>query len=111
MLTTVSEEKIRRIVFAYHHDPFEVLGAHLIELDGQRMVAIRALLPEAREAFVVDDAGEEHPLTRIHDHGLFEAVLERAEIFSYRLKVLDHYGNEATAPDPYAILPVLSDFD
>jgi 1,4-alpha-glucan branching enzyme len=111
MLPTVSEEKIRQIVFAYHHDPFDVLGAHPIELDGQRMVAIRALLPEAREAFVVDETGEEYPLTRIHDHGLFEAVFERPEVFGYQLKVLDHYGNEATTPDPYAFLPVLSDFD
>lgn len=111
MVPTVSDDQIRCIVFAYHHDPFDVLGAHVVDVDGQTMVAVRAFLPEARRAFVVDDAGNEHELTRIHDHGFFEAVFERDDVFSYELKVQDHYGNEVTTTDPYAFLPVLSDFD
>jgi 1,4-alpha-glucan branching enzyme len=111
MIPTVSEDQIRQIVFAYHYDPFQVLGAHKVEVGGRTMVAIRAFLPEAREAFVVDDAGQEYALVRIHDHGLFEAVFEREDIFAYQLKIRDHYGNETITPDPYAFLPLLSDFD
>jgi 1,4-alpha-glucan branching enzyme len=111
MVSTVSEDQVRQIVFAYHHDPFRVLGAHLVEVDGQKKVAIRAFLPETREAFVVDDGGEEHPLARIHDHGFFETVIEREDVFKYKLKVQDHYGHETVTADPYAFLPVLSDFD
>jgi 1,4-alpha-glucan branching enzyme len=111
MVPTVSEDQVRRIVFAYHHDPFEVLGAHQVEVDGQKMVAVRAFLPEARRAFVVDDAGQEHAMTRVNDHGFFEALFEREAFFKYQLKVQDHYGNEVTTADPYAFLPVLSDFD
>jgi 1,4-alpha-glucan branching enzyme len=111
MVPTVSEDEIRKIVFAYHHDPFQVLGAHPVQVEGRAMVAMRAFLPEARQAFVVDDAGQEHALTRVHDHGFFEAVFEREDIFKYQLKVEDLYGNTVTTPDPYAFLPVLSDFD
>lgn len=111
MVPTISEDKIRQIVFAYHHDPFEVLGAHLVHVDGETQVAIRAFLPEARRAFVVDDTGAEHPLTRLHDHGFFEAVFARPEVFKYQLKVQDHYGNVTVGVDPYALLPVLTDFD
>lgn len=111
MVPTVSDDLIRHIVYAYHHDPFQVLGAHQVEVDGKTVVAIRAFLPEAREAFVVDDTGAEHPLIRLHDHGFFEAVFERGDVFAYRLKMRDHYGNEVTVEDPYSCLPVLSDFD
>jgi len=111
MMPTVSEDQIRQIVFAYHYDPFQVLGAHQVELEGQSKVAIRAFLPEARQAFVIDDAGQEHLMTRVHAHGFFEAVLERQEVFSYTLKVQDRHGNEVIRADPFAFMPVLSDFD
>jgi 1,4-alpha-glucan branching enzyme len=111
MKPTVSETQIKQIVFAYHHDPFQVLGAHPLEVEGQARVAIRAFLPEASQAFVIDDAGQEYPLTRVHAHGFFEAVLERQEVFPYRLKIQDRYGNEVVTLDPYAFMPVLSDFD
>jgi 1,4-alpha-glucan branching enzyme len=111
MKPTVSEDQLRRIVFAYHHDPFEVLGAHHVEVDGRKMVAIRAFLPEASQAFVVDDSGQEHELYRVNDNGFFEAVFERDDVFDYELRVLDLYGNEEIGRDPYTFLPVLSDFD
>jgi 1,4-alpha-glucan branching enzyme len=111
MNPTISETQIKQIVFAYHHDPFQVLGAHQVEVEGQARVAIRVFLPEASRASVIDDAGQEHPLTRIHAHGFFEAILERQEIFRYKLKIQDHRGNEVITRDPYAFMPVLSDFD
>ena len=111
MKPTVSEEQMRRIVFADHHDPFQVLGAHEVEVGGETKVAIRAFLPWIEQAFVIDDAGETHPLTRLHDHGFFEAVFDRPEVFKYQLKFEDQYGQETVTPDPFAFLPVLSDFD
>jgi 1,4-alpha-glucan branching enzyme len=88
-----------------------VLGAHHVEVDGRKMVAIRAFLPEASQAFVVDDSGQEHELYRVNDNGFFEAVFERDDVFDYELRVLDLYGNEEIGRDPYTFLPVLSDFD
>ena len=111
MGSTVSEDQIRQIVFAYYHDPFQVLGAHLVDVDGETRVAIRAFRPEAREVFVIDEANKTHPMTRLHEHGFFEAVVARPEVFKYRLAIQDRYGNKTTLFDPYAFLPVLTDFD
>ena len=93
MTPTVPEDQIRKIVFAYHHDPFQVLGAHQVEVDGRAMVAVRAFLPEAREAFVVDDADQTYELARIHDHGFFEAVFDRQDVFKYQLKIQYRVGD------------------
>ena len=58
MTPTVSPDQLNRIVHAYHFDPFEVLGAHALQVAGQSLVAIRAFLPMAEQAWVVrDDAG------------------------------------------------------
>jgi 1,4-alpha-glucan branching enzyme len=111
MHPTVSQDQIRKIVFAYHHDPFEVLGAHLVEVDGETKVAIRVFAPEARQVTVLDADDQEHPLTRIHDHGFFEGILDQEEIFPYRLEIQDHYGDESVTVDPYSFLPILTDFD
>jgi 1,4-alpha-glucan branching enzyme len=110
-MPTVSDDQIRHIVFAYHHDPFQVLGAHQVELNGQTAVVIRAFLPEAQEAHVIDDAGQEHALTRVHEHGFYEAVFERDAVFRYQLGVKDRYGHTVTTADPYAFLPLLGDLD
>ena len=34
MNTTLSQDQVDHIVHADHHDPFEVLGAHIITLGG-----------------------------------------------------------------------------
>ncbi|MFN2155461.1 MAG: GlgB N-terminal domain-containing protein, partial [Anaerolineae bacterium] len=46
MNTTLSTDEINRIVYAYHHDPFQVLGAHPVEIEGEPAIAIRAFLPQ-----------------------------------------------------------------
>jgi 1,4-alpha-glucan branching enzyme len=50
-------------------------------------------------------------MTRLHDHGFCEAVLDRRHIFKYELTIQDHHGNKVTGHDPYAFLPVLGDYD
>ena len=111
MAPMIADDQVRRIVFAYHHDPFEVLGAHLVVTAGQTQVAIRAFLPDAREVVALDDAGVQYPLTRIHDHGFFEVLIPRDEVFRYQLLIRDHHGREVVTADPYAFLPILGDFD
>ena len=45
MTFTVSQDALNRVIYAYHHDPFEVLGAHPVTIDGSKAIAIRAFLP------------------------------------------------------------------
>ena len=77
---------------------------------------IRAFLPEARTAWVVDllrgEPGELVPMERLHPDGLFQAVFsDRAEPFMYRLKIENHEGHQWEIVDPYQFGPVLTDFD
>ncbi|MDO3685107.1 1,4-alpha-glucan branching protein GlgB [Micromonospora sp. C28ISP2-4] len=82
------------------HDPHAVLGAH--PADGS--TTIRTLRRGAGEVTVLAD-GERHPMKRVHDAGVFEAVLP-GEVLDYRVEV------DGTAhDDPYRYPPTLGDLD
>ena len=77
---------------------------------------VRAFLPEARDAWVVDlsraGSGVRIPMDRVHPDGLFECVLPgRTAPFPYRLAVENHDGHGWEFVDAYQFGPVLSDFD
>ena len=75
MQTQVALDAIGPVIYGYHENPFEILGPHEIEQSGRRAMAVRAYLPEAQRAWVVDPAhGETRPMRRIHPAGLYEAV-------------------------------------
>ena len=77
MQTQLPLDSIAPVVYGYHENPFEVLGPHEVEQNGRRALAVRAYLPEAQRAWVVDPAhGVTRPMRRIHPAGLYEAVVE-----------------------------------
>jgi 1,4-alpha-glucan branching enzyme len=71
--TTASVEEIDLILRAEHSDPFHVLGAHPVAVRGKPAVAIRAFLPNARQAWVVTGSAAA-PLRRVQREGFFERV-------------------------------------
>ena len=78
METTAPVDDVFRILYNDHHDPFSVLGAHIItNSHNSRSVAIRAYLPDAQAAWVLtkDAKGRdtEYPMTCVHEKGFFEA--------------------------------------
>ena len=109
--TTASAEEISRLVAAEHADPFHILGAHPVAVEGQPAVAIRAFLPEASRLWVA--RGETTvPCTHVHAAGFFEAVFaEEAETFPYRLRAENAAGHIWEFDDPYRFSPFLTDFD
>ncbi len=116
--STASREEIELIVRAEHSDPFHILGAHRLDLEGKPAVAIRAFLPDVTRAWVVrtpdgeTSSGTRFEVDRIHREGFFELVLRgETEFFPYHLRVKDAQGNEREFEDPYRFPPVLSDFD
>ena len=110
--TIASVDEIALILRAEHADPFHILGMHLVEVEGNTAVAIRAFLPRGENAWVVRGPGEAEvtPLQRIHKDGFFEAVFpgEHA-MFPYRLRT--DYAGQHEFEDPYRFPPVLTDFD
>ena len=109
----ISKQEIDRIVHSAHHDPFEVLGAHRVRSGGKEAVAVRAFLPEAREASVWKaDTGQIYLMKKLHPDGFFEAIAKDVnEIFLYRLRIIRHDGSEQEFTDPYSFLPVLTEYD
>src|SRR3989442_4225965 len=107
MRTTASQEEVFQILNAEHHDPFHVLGSHLVRFEGKPAVAIRAFLPEAARAVVrVMDAEEIKPMERVRPDGFFEAVFDtREDIFPYRLRLTNAEGNTWEIADPYSFWP------
>jgi 1,4-alpha-glucan branching enzyme len=107
---TIPRDQIDLIVRASHWDPFQLLGPH--PEDGG--VAVRAFLPQARDAEVVaiGDGGQHFPMQRIHADGLYEAHLPgRSCGFEYRLRITDEHGHAQEIIDPYRFPPLLSDYD
>jgi len=113
-LPTVPHSEILKILHGDHGDPFAVLGMHAINWGGKTIVAVRALLPEAQSAQVVemDHAGQLHAMASIENSEFFEAVFpERQQPFRYQIEITDHDGQARRFDDPYCFMPVLSAFD
>ena len=90
--TQLPLHSIAPVVYGYHENPFEVLGPHEVEQNGRRALAVRAYLPEAQRAWVVDPAhGVTRPMRRIHPAGLYEAVVEEHGAIATK---------QSTAPSP-----------
>ena len=117
MRSTVDVNAINPVIHGYHENPFEVLGPHVIEENGRQALAIRAYLPQSKQAWLVDPtAGESKPMRRIHPAGLFEAIcgpeihdVEQGR--TYQLRSVNSAGEQTTMHDPYAFPPLLSEYD
>lgn len=101
------EESLLRIIEARHHNPFEVLGSHV--LDGERVVVL-AFLPQAELAYIND---ADLTLARIPDTDLFvgETAVTTKVPIHYRLCWLDKAGHEHLDYDPYTFAPTISELD
>lgn len=107
------KEHIKLIVKAEHWDPFVVLGVHEIESAGKKAIVVRAFLPDADEAWVIDVNEEKtYKMEKINKAGFFEKKFEdRKDFFRYKLRIKTFDGRTSEFYDPYSFLPVLSDFD
>jgi 1,4-alpha-glucan branching enzyme len=111
---TLSREQIEAIVESRHGQPFDVLGPHVVELQGRGALAVRAFFPDARRMWLVDREGGAviAEARRLHDAGFFEAVVPDAGPgLSYRLRGEGPDGAPFETDDAYAFGSQLSDFD
>src|SRR3990170_318860 len=112
-VVTISEDA-ESIIRAEHHDPFSYLGMHPVEMEGRKLVVVRAFIPEVQTAVVIDleRGGVTCPMEKIHPDGFFEGVIEdREKVFPYRFRVTDSFGNVREFHDPYSFLPIMSQYD
>ena len=79
---TTSPEDLGLIIHADHWNPFHVLGPHDLPSEGAPAKVVRAFLPEARHAWLVDltrgEPGVRTPMERIHPDGFYRAGRRRS---------------------------------
>jgi 1,4-alpha-glucan branching enzyme len=105
---TVPSSELEALARREHSQPHAVLGAHL----GNGGVVIRALRPAARKVAAKPAKGKSVPLERVHPAGIFEGMIDGAELpLRYKLKVDYGDGGKFTLEDPYAFTPTLGELD
>jgi len=111
--TSLTAENMQAIWDFKTKDPFSILGIHPLETDRGIKTVIRTYQPQA--SFVRGescDGTEEFDFVKIGNTGFFEAILDlEYKPFFYKLIIRQDDGNEYTLVDPYAFMPVLSEFD
>jgi 1,4-alpha-glucan branching enzyme len=112
MAVTVAPEQINRIVWNQHHNPFEVLGPHMIQQDGKTVWAVRAYLPNAEVAWVIlPEDRQEYLMESGHEPHFFECLIETEELANYQIKYKEGDRHQVIY-DPYAFKSRrVTDFD
>ncbi|MEC4889826.1 MAG: 1,4-alpha-glucan branching protein GlgB [Nitrospira sp.] len=106
----LAHDDIDRIVSGTHWNPRAVLGPHPTPAG----LAIRLWQPfaEAVEVVVEQHPALAIPAQRIHEAGLYEAVVPRGqEPLRYRVRTSGPDGLVSEHDDPYAVPPLLTDFE
>ncbi len=106
---TLAAGAIEAIVFAYHGDPFSVLGPHEYE----NGLVVRVFLPYAASvSLVLVGQTAVYPMHLSHEAGLYEVFLAaKALPVDYQLQIVMHNGETAVIDDPYNFPPLLTNFD
>lgn len=105
-------EDIKLIVDGKHADPFSVLGMHETGTAESSEVEVRAFLPEAEIAWVLDHEQDSVlPMEKIDEHGFFCAAVQGRAPFAYRIRLKKYNGQVREFNDPYSFGQVLSDYD
>jgi 1,4-alpha-glucan branching enzyme len=110
----VDRADLERLVAGDHHDPHQILGAHLgRDEDGRDQVVIRGWRPDAVSMTLLI-GGRRIDMCRLHPAGAFAVGLDSLDglaVSTYRLEVTDRDGTTTIYDDPYACWPTLGEMD
>lgn len=122
----LDKDSLEALIAGRHGAPFDVLGSHVISVGKRRLWIVRAFRPYANAISVVpeisnDTTGnsvrrwpERLAMVLSHEAGLFTLVaplIGEEHPPSYRLDISFTSGVTLETKDPYALLPVLSEYD
>jgi 1,4-alpha-glucan branching enzyme len=111
------------LVSGRHGGPFDVLGSHLQTLDGCPVWIVRTFQPGAISVAVLPEPASSPssdgktqspaalPMRQIHSAGLFSLVVPGEVAPPYRLDIERPVGVVERVVDPYALPPVLTEYD
>lgn len=113
MRTQLSLQGISRFVEGTLENPAHLLGPHPVEEGGRKAISVRAFLPDSQQVWLVDNEHNEvRPMRRIHPSGFYEAIRPTySHTSNYRLRIATKNGEITEMQDPYAVQPLLTEFD
>lgn len=99
-------DELNALASGRHGSPFSVLGSHPVD---NQTTTVRSFQPKASQVDLIDANGDAHPMTKVHDDGIFEVIAARP-LLQYVLRCRrDEYQWDAS--DPYALPSLLGDMD
>ncbi len=100
---------LENIIRSDCHDPFQVLGFHVISKKPPESI-VRTFQPHAESMrLIIDD--QKIDMYKMRDDGLFEITLPRSDNFEYSLEATYQHSSTYEFKDPYRFLPQLPDDD
>lgn len=105
-------DDVERLINGLHWDPRAILGPHPSSASPGN-VLVRCFVPEAVSVGLLplSASASPIPMTKTHEAGLFEGALPTQEPSPlYRLQVVDGTGHKTVRWDPYALPPLLTDY-
>lgn len=117
MVDPLDQGAIESLVSGRHGAPFDVLGLHVMALNGETVTIVRAFIPGAEAVWVAPLKDGETassvplPMRLVRPAGLFSLVLPGEPFKDYLLDVRRDDHPISRIPDPYAFPPLLSEFD
>jgi 1,4-alpha-glucan branching enzyme len=110
---------LEALVAGRHGAPFDVLGSHVVTVGNRRLWVVRVFRPYADAITIIPEASggrwtDHMAMSLTNDAGLYSFVAPLAkgeEPPAYRLKIHFTSGVTLDTKDPYAMLPVLSEYD
>lgn len=108
--STLEPQVAQALLRAELGDVFSILGMHATA-EG---LLVRVFLPDAAAVRILERGGEglAYEANKTHSEGVFEAsIVERRELFSYEIEIVDHLGVESRCRDPYSFWPQLASKD
>ncbi|MCC6357485.1 MAG: 1,4-alpha-glucan branching protein GlgB [Phycisphaerales bacterium] len=104
--------EVSRIAHGDSHHPHRVLGAHPVQIDGDKGVVVRAFHPDAQAAALLLSDGTTVELEPAGRLGIWAAFLPgRTAPLAYRLRFRFAGGECWERDDPYRFLPTVGDLD
>ncbi|MFC1617007.1 1,4-alpha-glucan branching protein GlgB [Candidatus Margulisiibacteriota bacterium] len=98
-------EHVNKIIYSYHHNPYEVLGKHEIKINKRTCTVIRAFRPGAKELVIMDPKNprRQFKMQPKYDAHFFEYVFTKKIPFKYyQIKAIYHDNHSETFFDPYS---------
>ena len=100
---------LENIIKSDCHDPFQVLGFHVISKKPPKSI-VRTFQPHAESMrLIIDD--QKTNMYKMNGDGLFEITIPRCDNFDYSLEATYQHNDTFEFKDPYRFLPQLSDDD